>query len=200
MSFGPWGCCSELTEHECCVPACGKCCKHPRGDHKKKKKKSIKVENHHCTCCCQWSRKVHSPFQQSDGPPANAREIIVIQQHGPAGRQLIFKTQPEWENQPLLNCEKWVVCFLQTGWFFTFFFLVAQATVVSFDLSYCAQAFLAGGLDWYQCHIPKPGTSFDLQCCEMKIKPFLALSGHLKSSTALPERSSVHKLSRGLSV
>lgn len=75
------------------------------------------------------------------------------------------------------------------------FFFVARAAVFSFGLSYCAQAFLAGGLDWYQCHIPKPGTSFDLHCCEMKIKPFLALFGHLKSSTALLERSSVHKVS-----
>lgn len=75
------------------------------------------------------------------------------------------------------------------------FFFVARAAVFSFGLSYCAQAFLAGGLDWYQRHIPKPGTSFDLHCCEMKIKPFLALFGHLKSSTALLERSSVHKVS-----
>lgn len=174
--------CSESTEQKCCVPACGKCCKHPRGDHKKINKSGKSP--------LYLQRKVHSPLQQLAGPPANAREIIVILQHGPAGRQLIFKTQPRWENQQLFSCEKWAVCFLQTGWFFYFFF--------SFDWSYCARAFLAGGLDWCGCHIPKPGTRFDLQGCGMKIKPFLSLSAHLKSSPALPERSCVPKLSCGL--
>lgn len=58
--------------------------------------KSIKVENNNCTCCCcHFSRKVHRLFQQFDGLHTNGSKIIVIQQHCPAGKQLIFKTQVE---------------------------------------------------------------------------------------------------------
>lgn len=161
--------CSELTEHKCCVSACEKCCKHPRGDHKK-----INGSGKSPLYLLLWVQQQSSqPIAAAWCSPANARERIVIQQHRPAGRQLIFKTatvrKPAtlklWKMSVLLSPDRMIL-------FFFFFFLVARARVFSFGLSNCAQDFFSRTGLLSVSH-PKAWHQF---CCEMKFEPFLTLS------------------------
>lgn len=148
--------CSELTEHKCCVSACEKCCKHPRGDHKK-----INGSGKSPLYLLLWVQQQSSqPIAAAWCSPANARERIVIQQHSPAGRQLIFKTatvrKPAtlklWKMSVLLSPDRMIL-------FFNFFFLWLELEFLVLVWVIVPRIFLAG-LDCYQCHIPKPGTSF----------------------------------------